>query len=166
VTFDDLITGDPVFVDANSFVYYLGPDPILGPSCERLMRRIDTGDLQGFTGGHLVAEVAHKLMGIEASARFNWPASGMANRLRRHPAEVRQLVRFRQGVEDIAQSRVQVFDITLPLLVSATAISQQIGLLINDALIVAVMQANGLTKLASNDADFDRVPGITRYSPV
>jgi predicted nucleic acid-binding protein len=31
---------------------------------------------------------------------------------------------------------------------------------------VAVMQANGLTKLASNDADFDRVPGITRYAPV
>jgi predicted nucleic acid-binding protein len=35
-----------------------------------------------------------------------------------------------------------------------------------DALIVAMMQANGLTKLASNDADFDRVPGITRFSPV
>jgi hypothetical protein len=26
------------------------------------------------------------------------------------------------------------------------------------------MRANGLTKLASNDADFDRVPGITRYA--
>jgi hypothetical protein len=24
----------------------------------------------------------------------------------------------------------------------------------------------GLTDLASNDADFDRVPGITRYAPV
>jgi len=32
-------------------------------------------------------------------------------------------------------------------------------------LIVAVMQANGLTNLASNDADFDRVPGLTRYAP-
>jgi predicted nucleic acid-binding protein len=40
------------------------------------------------------------------------------------------------------------------------------GLLGNDAMIVAVMQANGLTKLASNDADFDRVPGLTRYAPV
>ena len=46
-----------------------------------------------------------------------------------------------------------------------TALSQQIGLLTNDALIVAVMRANGLTKIASNDADFDRVPGITRYAP-
>jgi predicted nucleic acid-binding protein len=43
--------------------------------------------------------------------------------------------------------------------------SRLTGLLSNDALIVAVMQASGLTKLASNDADFDRVPGITRYAP-
>jgi predicted nucleic acid-binding protein len=32
------------------------------------------------------------------------------------------------------------------------------GLLSGDALIVAIMQANGLTKLASIDTDFDRVP--------
>jgi predicted nucleic acid-binding protein len=38
-------------------------------------------------------------------------------------------------------------------------------LLSNDALIVAVMRAQGLTNVASHDADFDRVPGITRYGP-
>jgi predicted nucleic acid-binding protein len=49
---------------------------------------------------------------------------------------------------------------------AAVALSQQLGLLTNDALIVALMQANGLTKIASHDADFDRVPGLTRYAPV
>jgi predicted nucleic acid-binding protein len=33
-------------------------------------------------------------------------------------------------------------------------------------LVVAMMQANGLTHLASHDSDFDRVPGITRYAPI
>jgi predicted nucleic acid-binding protein len=47
----------------------------------------------------------------------------------------------------------------------AAAMSQQTGLLTNDALVVAVMQANGLTNLASSDADFDGVAGITRYAP-
>ena len=42
---------------------------------------------------------------------------------------------------------------------------QQFDLLTNDALIVAVMQHHGLTNTASHDADFDRVPGITRYAP-
>ena len=35
-----------------------------------------------------------------------------------------------------------------------------------DALLIAVMQANGLTSLASHDSDFDRVPSLTRYTPV
>jgi predicted nucleic acid-binding protein len=37
--------------------------------------------------------------------------------------------------------------------------------LTNDAMVVAVMRANGLTNLANHDADFDRVPGLTRYAP-
>ena len=37
---------------------------------------------------------------------------------------------------------------------------------ISIALIVTVMVNNGLNALASLDADFDRVPGITRYAPV
>ena len=36
----------------------------------------------------------------------------------------------------------------------------------NDALVITVMQYHGLTPLASHDADFDRVPGLTRYGPV
>jgi predicted nucleic acid-binding protein len=38
-------------------------------------------------------------------------------------------------------------------------------LLSNDALIIALMQQHGLNKLASGDADFDRVPSITRFAP-
>lgn len=35
-----------------------------------------------------------------------------------------------------------------------------------DALVVAAMQSEGLSQLASHDADFDRVPGVVRYAPV
>jgi predicted nucleic acid-binding protein len=76
------------------------------------------------------------------------------------------LNRFRQAIEEVAQSKLQILLTTASLLAAAVALSQQIGLLINDALIVAVMQTNGLTDLASNDADFDRVAGLTRYAPV
>jgi predicted nucleic acid-binding protein len=48
---------------------------------------------------------------------------------------------------------------------TALDISRQLGLLCGDALVVAVMQSHGLINLASNDADFDRVPGLTRYAP-
>ena len=64
------------------------------------------------------------------------------------------------------QSRIQILSISPPSIAVATAISQQTGLLSNDALVVAVMQDRGLRNLASHDADFDRVPGVTRYAPV
>jgi predicted nucleic acid-binding protein len=48
----------------------------------------------------------------------------------------------------------------------APDLSRQTGLLCGDALIVAVMQTHGLTNLASNDADFDRVAWLTRYAPL
>ena len=34
-----------------------------------------------------------------------------------------------------------------------------------DSLAVAVKQAHGLTHPTSNDANFDRVPWLTRYQP-
>ena len=49
---------------------------------------------------------------------------------------------------------------------AAAAASQQYGLFSNDALIATVMQTKGLTSLASAGADFDRVPRLTRYTPV
>ena len=69
------------------------------------------------------------------------------------------------AVESVLNSQIQIVVIPEILVATAAVLSQQIGLLSNDALIVAVMQARGLTKLASHDTDFDRVPGLTRYGP-
>lgn len=66
----------------------------------------------------------------------------------------------------MSQSGIQVLTIPATAVDTAAGISQQMGLLSNDALIVAIMQANGLTNLAGNDADFDRIPGLIRYAPL
>jgi predicted nucleic acid-binding protein len=114
----------------------------------------------------VLGEVVHRLMTIETCDRFGWPVQGMANRLRRHPNEVQQLTRLLQALDEINAARVGLLAITPSLVPRATDLSRQTGLLYGDALIVAVMQDQGLTHLASLDADFDRVPGITRYSPL
>jgi predicted nucleic acid-binding protein len=105
-------------------------------------------------------------MTIEASTLFGWPFQGIAYRLQKFPAQLQKLAAFRQAVETVLNSKIKILSIQPSLVLTAAALSQQTGLLSNDALIVAVMQASGLTNLASNDADFDRVPGINRYPPV
>src|SRR5947209_459619 len=118
------------------------------------------------TSTHVLGDLVHRMMTIEASDRFGWPVQGIASRLRRHPAEVQQLTRSRQALDEINAARVISLGIAPPHVSLATDLSRQTGLLYGDALIVAVMRDQGLTQLASLDADFDRVPGLTRYAPV
>jgi len=96
---------------------------------------------------------------------FGNTALRIAKRLGKNPGEVQKLTAFRQAIREAPVFGIAVLTIPADLLDAAAGISQASGLLTNDALIVAVMQANNLTNLASNDADCDRVPGLTRYAP-
>jgi len=165
MTFGDLPAGETAFVDANTFVYHFEPHPAYGPPCTDLLERIEQGEISGVTSTHVLSEVAHRLMTLEACDRFGWPFAGIAQRLRRHPAEVQTLTRFRQAVREIPELGIRILTISPDLVDAAAAVSQQTGLLSNDALVVAVMQQQGLVHLASVDADFDRVAGVTRYAP-
>jgi predicted nucleic acid-binding protein len=166
MTFADVPTGQSIFVDANIFLYYFRPDPVLAPPYDQLLQRIENGDIQGFTSAHVLNEMVHRLMTEEAHQRFGWPMNGMARRLRNHPAQIRGLSRPRQAIDDLSLIGMQILPITGPQVSLAVDRSSQYGLLSSDALIVAVMQDHGLQALASHDADFDRVPGLTRYAPI
>lgn len=166
MTFVDLVAGDAVFLDANTLVYHFVADPSWGAACSRLLQRIENQEIHGLTSTHVLTEMAHRIMTIEAINAFNMPAAGIARRLRQRPADVQQLIGFHQAVERVLQSRIRVLTIPVSLVATGTTLSRQTGLLSNDALIVAIMRANGLGKLASSDQDFDRVPGLTRFEPV
>jgi len=66
MTFADIANSTDVFVDANIFVYAFAPDPQLGPPSEQLLERIEHRERQGFTSTHVLSDVAHRLMSLEA----------------------------------------------------------------------------------------------------
>jgi predicted nucleic acid-binding protein len=157
--------GSSVFLDANVLVYHFTNEPNYGAACTDLMRRIEQGQINGFVSAHVLSDTAHRLMTVEAMQLNGWRQAALASRLRKHHTEIARLTLHRQSIAAIAKLRLQVLPITQSLIESATGLSVQHELLMGDALIVAVMQAHGLVHLASRDADFDRVPGITRYEP-
>ena len=93
------------------------------------------------------------------------PASGLAARLKQHHTSIPRLSLYQAATAKVGQLGIQVLPVPESLVLAATHVSQQCELLTGDALIVAVMRQHGLTSLASEDADFDRVPGLTRYAP-
>ena len=166
MNFADIQTGGSVFVDSNIFIYNFAPDPQFGVPCQELLERIEFGDLTAFCSTRELSDVAHRLMTLEACQTFAWPYAGIGQRLRTHPAEIAQLTRFRQALDEIVAFGVQVIPVTQTDIFQAADLSLQHGLLSGDALIVAIMLANNITNLASSDTDFDRVPGLIRFGPV
>jgi predicted nucleic acid-binding protein len=164
MTFADLVGGESIFLDANPLVYHFAPHPTLGPACTQLVERIEKQELVGYTSTHVLSEVAHHLMTLEAAALCGW-TSKVVQHLKQQPTTIQKLTTFRQAVEKVPKIGIQVLTIPPDLVATAAALSQSHGLLSNDALLVAVMQAHGLTNLASHDDDFDRVPGLKRYAP-
>lgn len=164
--FTDIPAGSDVFVDANIFVYYFTPHPTFGPACSDLLDRIENKLLVGLSSASILSDVAHRLMALEANMTWGWPFNGMAQRLKRHPAEIQQLSRCRQAIDEITAIGIRILDVSGSSVSRAADVSRQYGLLMNDALIITMMREQGIVHLASHDADFDRVPSITRYMPV
>jgi predicted nucleic acid-binding protein len=165
MTFADLVAGDSVFVDANTLIYHCTIDPVFGPACTDLLDRIGHGEIAAFTSTQVLLEVAHRLMALEAARLLGKPQGSIAKFLKSHQDEILRLTNFRKAVEDLCIGQLQILTISAAMVPTIATLSQQIGLLTNDAAAIAVMQSSGLTKIASNDPDFDRVPGITRYAP-
>ena len=164
MTFADLAVGVSIFLDANPLVYHFASDPVFGPASNQLITRIENREIHAFTSTHVLSETAHHLMTLEASALFGW-SSKVVQRLRQDPSAVQQLTKFHHAIAQVPQLGIRVLAIPESLIETAAACSRQIGLLSNDALIVAIMRQHGLTKLASNDPDNDRVPALTRFAP-
>ncbi len=165
MTFASIPSGAAIFLDANTLIYHFGNEPKYGAACTQLIKRIELRDLSGFTSAHALADVAHRLMTLEAMKLKGWPQTGVAARLRKHHAEIPTLSVYRQAIAGIPLLGIQVLPLTHPEVETATQLSHQYELLTGDALVVAVMRQHGLTNLASEDGDFDRVSWLTRYAP-
>lgn len=153
-----------VFIDANIFIYHFTQTP-LSASCTAFLRRVEVGDIQGISSVVVLAEVAHRLMILEAIATFGFPSRTAVKQLKEHPALVKQLAHYKVATEKIPAFNGAVEPITPIHLRTAQSLSATHGLLTNDSLTAAVMQALALTDLTSNDPDLSAVPGLTIWQP-
>jgi predicted nucleic acid-binding protein len=158
----DLKAGDSVFIDANIFIYHIGGQ---SSQCKDLLERCARRELVGYTATPILAEVLHRLMVAEAIQKGLVTAKTAVRKLREKPALVKQLTRYNEDVNKISQMNLVILSLTLEVLSASEEIRKNEGLLTNDSLVVALMRDQGLTKLATSDNDFQRVPGLEVYQP-
>ena len=164
--FTDIPEGAVCYLDATMFYYHLVETPALSDDCSDLLKQIELGRVHGVTSSVALAEATHKVMLAEVVSRHGVAHQGLLARLKRHPALLDGLTSHYQVVATVRGLRLHVEAITLELLARGADLSTQERLLTNDALTLAVMEHLGVTVLATNDDDFDTVPGITVYKPL
>jgi predicted nucleic acid-binding protein len=158
--------GATVMADANVLVYALTPRAQLHAPCRELLERGASGHLHLFTSVSVAADVLHRAMVIELLAQGRAQRSAEAVTLLKHnPDLVIQLTRYRTILRDLRQARVDILPLTYRDLHASRQYREQYGLMVNDSVIVAVMQRERIGFLATNDPDFERIPGITVRMP-
>lgn len=148
MTLADIEDGAGVFVDANVFVYHF-----VGASseCTALLRRCESGEVQGSTSALVLAEVCHRLMMIEAVERRLVAAGNVARKLGRRPDVVRKLAIHDASIQAIPAMGIEIVAVTEPTMRLGLRHQSRYGLLTNDSLIVASMQQRGVRLLATAD---------------
>ena len=155
-------TGQTIFLDANCLIYHFAGTY---PSCALLLDRAHRGDVHLVTSAVTLGEVHHRLMVLETAKRLSYPLRNASSFLKRHPELIRSLSDCERALDCLPAFRLRVVSVTRRLLDEARRVGHELGLLTNDALIVATMRAYGLHDLASNDRDFRAVPGLRLWTP-
>lgn len=154
--------GTRVFVDAPIFIYHF---TAVSEECRDFLARCEAGDLDALTSSVVLAEVAHRLMTIEAVAEGHLAAGGVVKKLRDRPAVVRGLRRYQQQVERVPLMSVEVVAVDSGTVLRSAEVRSRYGLLVNDSLVATSALDHRASALASSDADFDRVDELARFTP-
>ena len=160
--FENIESGVTLYVDANVFIYnFTGQSD----ECRRLINRCEYRDLSGVTGIHVLLEVAHRLMMLEAVAKNLVSSGNVPSKLRSRPELIRQLTESSSWVYMIQNSNITVLESGLPTLESSLHWRQRYGLLVNDSVSAALMDEHDINTIATNDRDFERIEGLSVHTP-
>jgi predicted nucleic acid-binding protein len=166
VTLAHIPDGSRVFADANVLVYgFMQAEPFVRESTQ-LLARSARREIELLTAAHTAAEVVHRVMMIEARATLGLSSGNTLNHLKRHPQAVKQLTEYKQVPGKFTQARINILPVTYREIHNSEQFRDIYGLLTNDSIILAVMSHYKLMDLATNDRDFQRVPGIRLWTPV
>ncbi|MBO0800182.1 MAG: type II toxin-antitoxin system VapC family toxin [Blastocatellia bacterium] len=161
----DIPDGSICFLDATIFYYHFVNHPPLSDDCSDLLARIGAGAIKGVTSSVALTEAAHKVMLAEVIRQNRVPLQGLLSRIKKHPELLDHVAEHKQVYTLADNLDLSIEPITLHIMKRGAELSPQRHLLTNDVLILAVIETLGLTHIATNDDDFDYVPGLNIFKP-
>lgn len=127
------------------------------------MVRVDRKEVHGYCSSLVLNEVFHKLMMSEIVGKFGVQARVASGLFKQRPEIIRELSDVWAEMDIINSINITILNGQIfPEFVD---LSKKYRLLAMDSAHLAVMRRNGLTNLATNDADFSRVAELKIWKP-
>jgi predicted nucleic acid-binding protein len=160
----DVPDGAIVFLDANILAYAAVEDPDFTSHCRELLRRIEKRVVAARIAPFAMGDALHKIMLVEARLRL--PAEvNVGRHLQKHPETVQSLALAQEAAEIFAYLPLELVSIDFGKLYRSNGDVEAAWFADQRCLDRRADAATGITHLATNDDDFDRVPGITVWKP-
>lgn len=158
---EDIVPGQVVFVDANIFLYHFTGQSL---ACRTFLERCEAQEVLGITGAHVVLEVLHRLMMLEAVHKGLISPGNVVRRLKERPDVVKDLDEYARHAGRIEDMGVRILPVDGNVARASHEVRRRAGILINDSVSVAMMRQDGIPAIATQDRDFNQVTGIQIYS--
>ena len=162
MTFNEIVPGTDLYIDANIFVYHFAEASY---ECRSLILRCGQGGVNAFTGTHVLLEVAHRIMMTEAVDKGLVTPGNVPRKLRRRPELASQLNEHSEAIRFILNMGIQILQVDTDILEISANLRAQTGFLVNDSISLAMMQRRDVHAIATNDRDFQRVNWLEVHLP-
>ncbi len=153
-------------MDANIFLFHA-----LGTNEEAVefLKRIEIGEIKAVTTSLTLDEVFFKLLVEEASLHLEktniFRIKELLKSKRKREEIVLPVMRYKDYIESLITLGLRVLSVSEKDIMDALDKTQKYGLLITDAVYVAIMESKSIKHIASDDKDFREIRGITLWKP-
>lgn len=154
--------GTRIFIDSTIFVYHFTG---ASPECRNFLERCEQGEIKGISSVVVLAEVAHRLMMIEAVSRGLLSGKNLVQKLRARPDIVQKLHLYQEQVDRIPIMGVEIISLELKTFLRSDELRSQYGFLMNDSLVAASAIEEEADGIASADPDFARLDAPAHFEP-
>ena len=162
MTIEELPAGDPIFLDANIFIYHFAG---LSTDCTELLLAIERKRLSGVTSTVVLAEVCHRRMIADAVEQHNLQPRNAVRKLKENPDLVKTLSSYQDDIRNIPEMGIRIQPVLLQDILKSEKERQDYGLLTNDSINLALLRRLQLRYLATCDRDFERIDDIKIWKP-
>jgi predicted nucleic acid-binding protein len=157
-----LPSGEKVFIDSNILTYHLLNDPIYGKRCKEFIGRVENREFEGFISPIIISETLFNFIKANIVKDYRIKPKEVVSFLKANPKLISKIDLGR------ASDLFKIFNI-LPIyeleVEECYKAIKDYALLTNDAFHVAPMKRHGITNIATNDPDFERVGWIKVWKP-